>query len=93
MEVLKKYFPETIADNDAEYFARLEGLIDSVDELSSMQITKNINAYHFRLAPSHPKYLELLFKEILKFHNLYKIRLNISKSIKTTGTISFEIIL
>lgn len=93
MELVKKYFPEILTDNDAVYFARLEGLIDSIDELSSMQITKNINAYHFRLAPSHPRYLEMLFQELLKFHNLYNIRLNISKSIKTTGTISFEIIL
>ena len=93
MELVKKYFPEILTDNDAMYFARLEGLIDSIDELSSMQITKNTNAYHFRLAPSHPRYLEMLFQELLKFHNLYNIRLNISKSIKTTGTISFEIIL
>ena len=93
MEIVKKYFPEILTDNDAMYFARLEGLIDSIDELSSMQITKNTNAYHFRLAPSHPKYIKLLFDELLKFHNLYGIRLNLSKSIKTTGTISFEIIL
>lgn len=93
MELVKKYFPEILTDNDEMYFARLEGLINSVDELSSLQITKNTNAYHFRLAPSHPRYLELLFQELLKFHNLYNIRLNISKSIKTTGTISFEIVL
>lgn len=93
MELVKKYFPEILTDNDEMYFARLEGLINSVDELSSLQITKNTNAYHFRLAPSHPRYLELLFQELLKFHNLYGIRLNISKSIKTTGTISFEIVL
>jgi hypothetical protein len=93
MEIVRKYFPEILTDNDEVYFARLEGLINSVDELSSLQITKNINAYHFRLAPSHPRYLETLFSELLKFHNLYGIRLNISKSIKTTGTISFEITL
>lgn len=93
METLRKYFPEIITDNDEMYFARLEGIIDSVDELSYLQITKNISNYQFRLAPSHPKYLEPLFKELLNFHNLYGIRLNLSKSIKTTGTISFEITL
>lgn len=93
MEVLKKYFPEIMYDNDMNYFARLEGLIESIDELSSLQITKNTTAYHFRLAPSHPKYNNILLREILNFHNLYSIRLNISKSIKTTGTISFEITL
>jgi hypothetical protein len=93
MEVMKKFFPEVMQDNDLIYFARLEGLIESIDELSSLQITNNINSYNFRLAPSHPKYMEILLQEVLKFHNLYKIRLNLSKSIKTTGTISFEITL
>lgn len=93
MEVLRKYFPEVINDNDEVYFAHLEGVIDSVDELSCLQITKNINAYQFRLAPSHSKYTEMLLQEILKFHNLYNIKLNLSKSIKTTGTICFEITL
>lgn len=93
MQIVRKYFPEILTDNDEVYFARLEGIIDSVDELSSMQITRNTNAYHFRIAPSHPRYMNMLFEELLKFHNLYGIRLNISKSIKTTGTISFEITL
>jgi hypothetical protein len=93
MDIVKKFFPEIMQDNDMIYFARLEGMIDSIDELSSLQITKNSNSYQFRLAPSHPKYIEMLLDEILKFHNIYGIRLNLSKSIKTTGTISFEIIL
>jgi DNA-binding phage protein len=93
MDIVKKFFPEIMQDNDMVYFARLEGMIDSIDELSSLQITKNSNSYQFRLAPSHPKYIEMLLDEVLKFHNIYGIRLNLSKSIKTTGTISFEIIL
>jgi hypothetical protein len=93
MEIVTKFFPETMQDNDVVYFARLEGVIDSVDELSTLQITKNSYSYQFRLAPSHPKYTEMLLQEILKFHNIYKIRLNLSKSIKTSGTISFEITL
>lgn len=93
MEIVKKFFPEIMQDNDMIYFARLEGIIDSIDELSALQITKNSHSYQFRIAPSHPKYAEMLFEEILKFHNVYKIRLNLSKSIKTSGTISFEITL
>lgn len=80
-------------DNDLTYFARLQGFIESIDEYSSLQITKNINGYQFRLAPSHPKYIEILLQQLLNFHNLYGLHLNISKSIKTTGTISFEITL
>lgn len=93
MQVVKKYFPEIMQDNDMIYFARLEGMIESLDELASLQITKNTMGYQFRLAPSHPKYIQTLLEQLLNFHNLYGIRLNISKSIKTTGTISFEITL
>lgn len=91
MEINKKFFPKVLLDNEAAYFAHLEGIINSVDEYSSLQITKTKDSYDFRLAPSLPKYNELLLEEILKFHNIYKIRLNLSKSIKSSGTIMFKI--
>jgi hypothetical protein len=91
MQVNKKFFPQVMQDNELAYFAHLEGVISSVDELSTLEITKNPNSYHFRLAPSLPMYNEMLLEEILKFHNLFKIRLNLSKSIKSSATITFEI--
>jgi hypothetical protein len=78
-------------DNELAYLAHLEGIIDSVDELSTLEITKNPNAYHFRLAPSLPKYNDMLLEEILKLHNMLNIKLNLSKSIKSSATIVFEI--
>jgi hypothetical protein len=75
------------------YLAHLEGIINSVDELSSLEITKNSNSYRFRLAPSLPKYIPMLLEEILKFHNMFRIKLDLSKSIKSSGTIVFEITL
>lgn len=78
-------------DNELAYFAHLEGVINSVDELSTLEITRNPYSYHFRLAPSLPKYNEILLEEILKLHNIFQIKLNLSKSIKSSGTISFEI--
>ena len=91
MQINKKFFPQVMQDNELAYFAHLEGIISSVDELSTLEITKNPNSYHFRLAPSLPMYNELLLEEILKFHNMFKIRLNLSKSIKSSATITFEI--
>ena len=91
MQVNKKYFPQVMQDNEIAYFAHLEGIISSVDELSTLEITKNPNSYHFRLAPSLPMYNEMLLQEILKFHNMFKIKLNLSKSIKSSATITFEI--
>jgi len=91
MTVNKRFFPEVMPDNETAYFAHLEGVINSVDELSSLEITKNPYSYHFRLAPSLPKYNELLLEEILKLHNIFQIKLNLSKSIKASATIVFEI--
>jgi len=91
MQINKKFFPEVMQDNEIAYFAHLEGIIDSIDELSTLEITKNPNSYHFRLAPSLPKYNEMLLQEILKFHNMFQIRLLLSKSIKSSATITFEI--
>jgi hypothetical protein len=91
MQINKKFFPEVMQDNEMAYFAHLEGILSSVDELSSLEITRNPHSYHFRLAPSLPKYTELLLEEILKFHNMLQIRLILSKSIKASAVISFEI--
>jgi len=91
MTINRKFFPEVMPDNEIAYFAHLEGVISSVDELSSLEITKNPQSYHFRLAPSLPKYNDMLLEEILKLHNLFQIKLNLSKSIKSSSTLVFSI--
>lgn len=91
MQISKKFFPQVMQENELAYFAHLEGIISSVDELSILEITKNPSSYHFRLASSLPKYNDMLLEELLKFHNMFKIRLDLSKSIKSSATITFEI--
>ena len=91
MQINKKFFPSVLHDNELAYFSHLQGVIDSIDELSSLEITKKPRAYHFRLAPSLPMYNEMLLQELLKFHNMLQIHLELSKSIKSSGTIVFEI--
>jgi hypothetical protein len=91
MQINKKFFPEVMQDNEIAYFAHLQGIIDSVDELATLEITRNPNSYHFRLAPSIPKYNDMLLEELLKFHNLLQIHLDLSKSIKSSATIVFDI--
>ena len=78
-------------DNDEVFLAHLEGVISSVDELCSLEIIKSINSYRFRIATSLPKYNNMLIEEILKFCNLFQIRLDMSKSITTSATIVFDI--
>jgi hypothetical protein len=91
MQINKKFFPKILNDNEAVYFSVINGIIESVDELSSLEIVKVENSYRFRLAPSLPKYLPLLIEELLKFHNLLRIKLDMGKSIKTSSTIVFTI--
>ena len=91
MQISRKFFPEVMQDNEIAYFAHLEGVISSVDELSILEITKNPHSYHFRLAASVPRYNNMLLEEILKLHNIFQIKLDLSKSIKTSATIVFEI--
>jgi hypothetical protein len=93
MQINKKFFPVVMLDNEEIYFAHLEGIIDSIDELAIMEITKTPTSYHFRLAPSLPKYNPMLLEEILKFHNMFHIKLDLSKSIKASATINFQIVL
>lgn len=91
MQIYKKFFPKILLDNELAYFAHLEGLIESIDELSVVEITKHPRSYHFRIATSLPKYNEMMLQEILKLHNMFQIRLNLSKSMKTSANITFEI--
>lgn len=78
-------------DNDEVYLGHLEGIISSVDEYATMEVSKGPESYHFRIATSLPKYTQPLLEEILKFNNLYGIKLDLSKSIKTSGTLVFSV--
>lgn len=91
MEINRKHFPRVMQDNDEIFLAHLEGVISSVDELCSLEITKNTDVYKFRIAPSLPKYTNMLIEEIIKYNNMFGIKLDFGKSIKTTAIISFQI--
>ncbi len=93
MEINRKHFPKIMQDNDEIFLAHMEGIISAVDELCSIEITKLTNSYRFRIAASHPMYNNMLIEEILKFCNMFNIRIDMSKSIKTTSVITFEITL
>lgn len=91
MEVVKKFFPAIMLENESIYFSSLIGVVESVDELASLEITKTPDSYKFRLVPSLPKYMDLIIAELLQFHNILGLRLNMGKSIKSTAIVSFKI--
>lgn len=91
MIVVRKDFPEILPDNEELFFNQLNGIIESVDELCSLQITKVGKSYKFRISPSLPLYNNLIIKELTEFYNIFGIHLNFSKSIKSSGTLYFSI--
>ena len=91
MEVLRRGFQEIISDNDEVFLQHLIGVVDSVDELSHVEVSKTPHSLHCRVAPSTPDYLEPILYEVLKLSNLFKIRLELSKSMKASSTVTFDI--
>jgi DNA-binding phage protein len=91
MEINRKHFPKIMQDNDEIFLSHFIAVIESVDELSSIEITKLSDCYKFRIATSLSKYNNMLIEEILKFCNMFKLRINLSKSIKSSSVITFEI--
>lgn len=91
MEVQRRGFPEIGSDNDEVFLQQMLGVISSVDELSHVDIVKTPFNLHFRVAPSTPVYFNNLLQEILKLNNMFNIRLDMGKSMKTNSTIIFNI--
>lgn len=92
MQISYHFFPEILNDNDKNYFSHLEGVISSVDEYAELEVSKFPESMNFRLIASLPRYNNLLIQELIKFHNMFNIFLDMSKSIKSTSTISFKIL-
>lgn len=93
MEIVKKNFPAIMLDNDEVFLNHLVGIIESVDNLCSMEITKKEFSYHFRIAPSTFVYMEPILYAVLEFNNRFGIQLELSKSMKASSTVTFDIIL
>jgi len=93
MDIVKKFFPSILPDNEATYFSSLQGAIEAVDEYSSMEVIKTPFHYRFRIVPSLPKYTNMIIQELTKFHNLLGVRLDMSKSIKSSAVITFNVTL
>lgn len=91
MEVSRKFFPEITLDNEELYLNHLIAVIESCDEYAALEIAKYPESVNFRLIPSLPKYTNLLIQEIIQLNNLFHIHLNMGKSIKSSGTITFNI--
>ena len=91
MQTVYRFFPEILTDNDENYFQLVSAIIESVDELASLEVCKMPTTYNFRLIPSMPKYTNTLIQELTKLHNLFHLKLDLSKSIKSSSVIIYKI--
>lgn len=90
MQVIKNGF-SILKENEKQFFLQLEKSIEQIDELSTMEINRFPNSYNFRIACSSSKYIQPLLKQLLDFHTNLGIKLDVSKSIRNSFTINFEI--
>lgn len=91
MTVYFKDIPKVMLENEKAYFQLLEASIESIDELSTLEIRKNPMDYSFRIAISSPVYLNPLVSSLNTLHNMLGIVLQYSKSIKSSYALSFKI--
>ena len=90
-EVVRKGFPKIMLDNDEVFISSLIGVIESIDELASIQIIMSNFNISVRVAPSMPNYIEPTLHELLNFMNMFGIHLDMAKSMKVSSTITFNI--
>lgn len=80
-----------LPDNDLLYFKLLEGLINSHDNLSQCEIRKSPDCYYFRIVPTLPEILSDLINNINDLHNTLNLKVEYSKSMKKTSSISWKL--
>lgn len=91
MELIYKNFPKIIEDNEEHYYISLKGVIESVDPDASILVTRRIAGITIRILPSTSAYLDAIIREINTLNTLFGLRVEFSKSIKTTISINFNI--
>lgn len=91
MTIEYKDLPQVLSENDRAFFGILQAVINSVDEHSTLEIRRGPELYHFRIATSSPMYITPLILQLNELHNLFFIKVDFSKSIKSASSISYKI--
>ena len=91
MKIEKVNFPKVMPDNDDMYLDLLEALINSIDESSVVEATRKLSGIHIRISPSLPAHSQMLLTTIRDFHYMLGIRIEFSKSIRSSSIINFTI--
>jgi hypothetical protein len=91
MRVYKVGFPAILLDNESTYFGLLVGYIEALDPEAVVQVTKKLEGINIRISPSQPFFNDRIISGMKKFHNVYNMELEFSKSMKASLTINFNI--
>lgn len=91
MKIIYKNIGSVVLENDRAYLNVLEAVLNSVDELCTLEINKEPKAYSFRVATSSPSYLTPIIESLNSLHNAFNIKVDFSKSIKSSSSIFYKI--
>lgn len=89
MQLIRKDFPSILKENEKAYFSLIEGVVNSIDDNSVMEVRYGQIHHSFRISPSLPMYIDALVEEINSLHNLLRIKVEYGKSLKNMGVLSF----
>ncbi len=91
MLLVKKHFPPILEENTLTYFRYLEGIVESIDNEAVGEATRKLTGINVRISPSEPQYFPLILQDIEKIHNKLGLRMEYYKSMKTSGTVNYDI--
>jgi hypothetical protein len=91
MEVVEYNMPKILRDNEEKYIQMVIAILEAIDPQCTLQITRKISAYNFRIAPSAGDIIETMIKDIQTFNTMLNIRVDFSKSMKSSSCINFDI--
>ena len=84
-------FSVKLLENEKSYFRHLAGVISSVDERATINITRRLSGLTVRIAPSDYEGFIMILRQIKNFHTKIGIVVEFSKSMKAGSNICFNI--
>jgi hypothetical protein len=89
MIVEKINIPSLMRDNDAAYINHVEYVVRSIDEEAKLTVMQRLNSLAFKIIPSNQQLKPFIIKAIRKTHYKLDLKIDFSKSVNTTESITF----
>ena len=91
--IYKIGFPHILLDNDERYLEFIAKSVESVDKGAEIRVTRTLSGLFIRVQPSGPDHIDPLIRKIITSHREMGLPLFFAKSLETSLTINFEILL